>query len=607
MNTGMSLGRRRRMPHPWALLKGLTMVEMLVVIGICGVLAMMLVPLTLHSRAKARTVVCANNLQGLGQAFSVCLTESENYFPEAYYVFEGAEGAYQVALRTPDLNQPDALLKSDYSQALSCPSDDEPVEVLGRAPSGAAVNVTSSYGYNVALPLMFLNASRVGHPANTVTFYDGDAAGVVGTWEHSLGWAADTIRPRHQGGANYLFLDGHVEHSEGFPDVAFDGGSRWLASALDTTNPGGAGGWDLGGGDGEEDPVEFTIVDGSVVPAEDCTAIVFCIGSEYWPFGMDRPRVPVQSCYNLNRGSWETVSDDSRNGNQAVVEDVQACDAIAIRARCTEYLRRGPYASNDGSGHCWVFRDGDVVPSISGAMTQAGIEVFLQPYMDGNGCLALGPSDAIFLFEMSDYLDYNRYSAADFQDLVMLVRLSKTGGGGESGGNPAEAPTGSTLGGSININPNNNSTFEFEMILPSGVVITRDDLHSDNPHRHEGEGFHPDYLAYTGPATSVRVKPKGNGNQNGLTVDGQPYALQNKNRYIITSDSMTVHLYNNKRNRKGKAMGKWWIDIDATNATIQIMDDWSQSGGSGNSGNSGSSGFRSSAPSGSANNGFPAD
>ena len=385
MNTGMSLGRRRRMPHPWALLKGLTMVEMLVVIGICGVLAMMLVPLTLHSRAKARTVVCANNLQGLGQAFSVCLTESENYFPEAYYVFEGAEGAYQVALRTPDLNQPDALLKSDYSQALSCPSDDEPVEVLGRAPSGAAVNVTSSYGYNVALPLMFLNASRVGHPANTVTFYDGDAAGVVGTWEHSAGWAADTIRPRHQGGANYLFLDGHVERSESFPDVAFDGGSRWLASALDTANPGGAGGWDLGGGSGD--------------------------------------------------GTHE----------------------------------------------------------------------------------------------------------------------------------------GATIGGLININPNNNPNFDFKMVLPNGVVITREDLHSDNPHHHCGTGFHPDYLEYTGPATLVRVKPKGNGNQNSLTVDGEGYPLLNRNRYMITADSMTVHLYNDKRNRMGKSMGKWWIGIDATGATITIF------------------------------------
>ena len=69
----------------------------------------------------------------------------------------------------------------------------------------------------------------------------------------------------------------------------------------------------------------------------------------------------------------------------------------------------------------------------------------------------------------------------------------------------------------------------------------------------------------------IRVKPKGNGNQNGLTVDGEPYSLANKHLYIISSDDLVVHLYNNKRNRKGKAMGKWWIDVNANDATIEII------------------------------------
>ena len=78
-------------------------------------------------------------------------------------------------------------------------------------------------------------------------------------------------------------------------------------------------------------------------------------------------------------------------------------------------------------------------------------------------------------------------------------------------------------------------------------------------------------MEYTGPAVSVRVKPKGNGNQNGLTVYGEPYSLENKNRYLITSDDMTVHLYNSKRNKKGKAMGKWWIEISASDAEIEVF------------------------------------
>jgi len=32
-----------------------------------------------------------------------------------------------------------------------------------------------------------------------------------------------------------------------------------------------------------------------------------------------------------------------------------------------------------------------------------------------------------------------------------------------------------------------------------------------------------------------------------------------------------VHLYNDQRNNKGKATGKWWIQITATNAQVQAL------------------------------------
>ena len=56
-----------------------------------------------------------------------------------------------------------------------------------------------------------------------------------------------------------------------------------------------------------------------------------------------------------------------------------------------------------------------------------------------------------------------------------------------------------------------------------------------------------------------------------MTHDGEAYELENKNRYLITSDDMDVRLYNSKRNKKGKAMGKWWIEIDATEAEIEVF------------------------------------
>ena len=115
--------------------------------------------------------------------------------------------------------------------------------------------------------------------------------------------------------------------------------------------------------------------------------------------------------------------------------------------------------------------------------------------------------------------------------------------------------SGTAINGLININPNNSPHHEFLLTLPGGGTISRDDLHQN-------------YGGYVGPAISVHIKPKGNGNQNSLTVDGQPYPLHNSTTYDITSSSMNVTLFNDKINKHGKAVGRWLITIGATDANI---------------------------------------
>ncbi|MBM4038636.1 MAG: hypothetical protein FJ290_08990 [Planctomycetes bacterium] len=123
-----------------------------------------------------------------------------------------------------------------------------------------------------------------------------------------------------------------------------------------------------------------------------------------------------------------------------------------------------------------------------------------------------------------------------------------------------EPEPGSNIGGDLNLNPRNNSDYEFELRKPDGSLITRDDLQASSG-----------TLEYTGPATWIRVCPKGNGNQNSLTLDGQPYDVQNGTRYtieVLQGGTMNVRLYNDQPPGKGKSMGKWWITITATGATI---------------------------------------
>jgi hypothetical protein len=87
----------------------------------------------------------------------------------------------------------------------------------------------------------------------------------------------------------------------------------------------------------------------------------------------------------------------------------------------------------------------------------------------------------------------------------------------------------------------------------AGTGFTRDQLHNNTVVT--GGGTY-----YEGPATEVRVKPKGNGSQNGVTLNGEPLTLQNSNTYTFTGQ-MQIRVYNDHIHSNGKAMGKWWIAI----------------------------------------------
>jgi len=111
------------------------------------------------------------------------------------------------------------------------------------------------------------------------------------------------------------------------------------------------------------------------------------------------------------------------------------------------------------------------------------------------------------------------------------------------------------IAGTLNINPGNSSNNEFQMETPTGY-IDRAQIHKNAPE-----------FSYTGPATVVRVKPKAQGRT--VYINGVAIELNTNARYTITSNSMTVNLWNDHI-KHGKAMGHWWITIDAINAVLEL-------------------------------------
>ncbi len=116
-----------------------------------------------------------------------------------------------------------------------------------------------------------------------------------------------------------------------------------------------------------------------------------------------------------------------------------------------------------------------------------------------------------------------------------------------------------SIAGGININPNNSPHMEFTLQTAGGATYTRDDLHKDSPISGDG-------TFYQGGATYMLVKPKGNGNQNTLYINGKIYPLRNSSIYTF-SGAMTVRVYNAKP-KNGKAMGHWWVSVSGDGIVV---------------------------------------
>jgi type II secretory pathway pseudopilin PulG len=187
-------------------------------------------------------------------------------------------------------------------------------------------------------------------------------------------------------------------------------------------------------------------------------------------------------------------------------------------------------------------------------------EVFNNPLMDED---VLGETiNALYQAPSLDEIDRpNQYlTAMVAENWTPAVILS-------TGHRVQRRPDLTALNGSVNLNPRNDN-FEFELRYKeseagSVKTITRDDLLA------WGNTY-----TYSGKAIWIRFCPKGNGNQNGLELNDADWPVDNGTIYTFAVDptddgsSITVYLHNDKWDKSGASMGKWWLDIYATDPEV---------------------------------------
>jgi prepilin-type processing-associated H-X9-DG protein/prepilin-type N-terminal cleavage/methylation domain-containing protein len=215
-----------------------TLTELLVTVGVLGVLASLLFPALSAAKDKARGIKCVSNLSQIGKALAM---------------YEGQEHAYPGA-GSPVLEVKKKLLRTDDSwdgkllpllanatNVLNCPS-------ARRETWGPAIKI-DDYGYNAngvcrmwdfthnlglgygshnidgkLIPATLeevIRSADVRAPAEMIAI--GDFQTPPGVWNNIItanilpeqnGGLTSALAGRHRGVANVLFCDGHVESAK---------------------------------------------------------------------------------------------------------------------------------------------------------------------------------------------------------------------------------------------------------------------------------------------------------------------------------------------------------------------------------------------------------
>ena len=219
-------------PHESSRSRGFTLVELLVVVGIIGLLVSILLPALNNAREQARRTQCAAGLHNIGAAMNIYANENKRKLPK--HVGAGNNWLWDLPLPTRD-----AIIKAGAERSnFYCPSgdlqnDDALWNYNGWCVSGYWWIIARASGpllegaqviQNYPAPQYDENfrrpRSRIDHPRSSELELVADAnlsvgnppnrkfVGVYGGWPSHR--SNHTKRSKDGAGGNILFLDGHV-------------------------------------------------------------------------------------------------------------------------------------------------------------------------------------------------------------------------------------------------------------------------------------------------------------------------------------------------------------------------------------------------------------